>query len=871
MSTRAMRSPSLSSDVPSTLSAATPALPEANPPPSFVASAEASQLVSSEVGQTVNVKSQALVLLNSFLDHILYNILSTAKSIQLSRLREAVPVVLKPRLGKAALEAADEELKEYLNDGDDEILIGNDPRPEPGKNFDLDLAWKLARLRCMVYTRLGDMEEEDEEEHIESEQLHPGSGAYTNAAHRASSVKAASAIFLTSILEYLGEQALLYAVQNTQRRAQAPKPPVALQVDESGPISSLLHQNMVLDESDMFYVGRESPLSRLWRSWRRQMRLPMEAASRQISPTQDEQSPVADRTPRIDESAVPEDIEESSSPHQIPLPMSDNDVNEIEVPGLAREIVDEGDVQPTIPVPESSKKRPASMVINNSDSAYQSSPDLQRTMTVQENRNLRPFLGHKRSMSHPTPEKQRYTRMTNTDFPDTNSAHGAEVADTEHASLQNSTSDAATEAAPGLPIVQNEEQEEHNEGHATSGLVATVVSAAAGALGLKALASATNSKDKVKDNELVEHHTTPVKTAAEEMLGLTTQVPPPTDAVTGPSITSVDDFDNLNIAMEKRNVPETRDMSSRLDSSDPEDLALSSADEDASDRKHGVPAADSRLEIEGDSSHKPSLRPDAELHNAIAPVADTLDHRPQVSKASNRRGIVFAASQVQSDEDSLVVDYEEPDRPLYTPVNKNTTTGSRSNNEHVTTPVTSSPSTTRTAVNKNTMSPTYVQADSDVVRAPVTSRPSTATTTIHSTVPPRLSPDRGGSGHAHTDSKTSRYSQDSKESSTSSKLLGFTRDHEGRPQTGTAYAPMMNSSHNYPDSSTGGVREVHSDNSSFSKKPLKVETRAGQDRAIDHAEAKKKSLEILIRGDETLHYTLTPVSARAENVRATAW
>ena len=871
MSTRAMRSPSLSSDVPSTLSAATPALPEANPPPSFVASAEASQLVSSEVGQTVNVKSQALVLLNSFLDHILYNILSTAKSIQLARLREAVPVVLKPRLGKAALEAADEELKEYLNDGDDEILIGNDPRPEPGKNFDLDLAWKLARLRCMVYTRLGDMEEEDEEEHIESEQLHPGSGAYTNAAHRASSVKAASAIFLTSILEYLGEQALLYAVQNTQRRAQAPKPPVALQVDESGPMSSLLHQNMVLDESDMFYVGRESPLSRLWRSWRRQTRLPMEVASRQISPTQDEQSPVADRTPRIDNNAVPEDIEESSSPHQIPLPMSDNDVNEIEVPGLAREIVDEEDVQPTISVLESSKKRPASMVINNSDSAYQSSPDLPRTMTVRENRVSRPFLGHKRSMSHPTPEKQRYTGMTNTEFPDTNSAQGAQVADDkEHGSLQNPTSDAATEAAPDLPIVQHEEQEEHNEGHATSGLVATVVSAAAGALDLKALASATNSKDKEKNNELVEHHMTPVKTAAEEMLGLTTQVPPPTDAVTGSSITSVDDFDNLNMAMAKRSVPETQDISSKLDSSDPEDLALSSADEDASDRKHGVPVADSRLELEGASSHEPLLRPDAQVHNAIVPVADALDHRPQVSKANNRRGIVFATSQVQSNEDSSVVDYEEPDRPLYTPVNANTKTGSRSNNEHVTTPSTSSPSTTRTAVNKNTMSPTSVQADSDVIRAPVTSRPSTATTTIHSTVPPRLSSDRGGSGHAHTDSKTSRYSQDSKGSSTSSKLLGFTRDNEGRPQTGTAYAPMMNSSHNYPDSSTGGVREVHSDNSSFSKKPLKVETRAGQDRGIDHAEAKKKSLEILIRGDETLHYTLTPVSARAENVRATA-
>ena len=876
MSTRAMRSPSLSSDVPSTLSAATPALPEANPPPSFVASAEASQLVSSEVGQTINVKSQALVLLNSFLDHILYNILSTAKSIQLARLREAVPVVLKPRLGKAALEAADEELKEYLNDGDDEILIGNDPRPEPGRNFDLDLAWKLARLRCMVYTRLGDMEEEDEEEHIESEQLHPGSGAYTNAAHRASSVKAASAIFLTSILEYLGEQALLYAVQNTQRRAQAPRPPVALQVDESGPMSSLLNQNMLLDESDMFHVGRESPLSRLWRSWRRQTRLPMEVASRQISPTQDEHSPVADRTPRIDrsavpEDAVPEDIEESNMPHQIPLPMSNNDVNEIEVPGLAREILDDDDVQPTTPMPEHIKKRPASMVINNTDSAYRPSLDFPRTMVVQEKRMLRPSLDHKRSMSHPTPEKQKYTRTANTDSPDIKSAESAQVADaTDHASSQNATSNASTEAAPGLSIVQDEEQKEHNEEHAMSGLVATVVSAAAGALGFQGLASVT-SKDNDKEKESVEHHTTPAKTAAEEMLGSTPQVPLPKDAVTGSSIKSVDDFDNLNMPMGKRNMSETQDMNSKLDSSDPEDLALSSADEDASDREHGVPAVASKSTLDGASSHKPSLLHDSEVFNATVPAAGTLDHQTRVSKASNRQGIVFDASQVQSNEGATITDSAEPDRTMYVPVNANTTPDFRSSNEHITAPVASLSSTTKTAVNKSAMSPTFFQAESDVVRAPVTSRPSTATTTIHSSVPPRLSSDRGGSGHAHTDSKTSQYSQDSKGSSTSSKLLGFTRDHEGRPQTGTAYAPMLNSMHDYPDRSTGGVGEVRSNNSSFLQKPLKVETRAGTDRGIDHAEAKKKSLEILIRGDETLHYTLTPVSARAENVSAPAY
>jgi hypothetical protein len=32
------------------------------------------------------------------------------------------------------------------------------------------------------------------------------------------------------------------------------------------------------------------------------------------------------------------------------------------------------------------------------------------------------------------------------------------------------------------------------------------------------------------------------------------------------------------------------------------------------------------------------------------------------------------------------------------------------------------------------------------------------------------------------------------------------------------------------------------------------------------SEAKKKSLELLIQGDETLHYTLTPTSARALEV-----
>lgn len=861
-SPRAMRSPSLSSDVPSTRSAAAPALPEANPPPSFVASAEASQLVSAELDESVSVKEQALLLLNSFLDHILYNILSTAKSIQLGRLRNAVPIVLKPRLGKAALGAADEELKEYLNDGDDELLAGSDLRPETGNNFDLELAWKLARLRCMVYTRLGDMEEEDEEEYIEAEQLHLGSGAYTNATHRVSSVKAASAIFLTSILEYLGEQALLYAVQNTQRRTQATNSPVALQLGENGPMSPPIHQRMVLDESDMFYVGRESPLSRLWRSWRRQIRLPMETTSRQISPIQDEYSPMAERAPRIDENIAQEEIQDSGLPHQVPLPISDNDVNEIEVPGLAREIVDDGDTQPAIPVPERSKKRPVSMVTNDYDAAYQHSPESPRTMTVQQKRRSRPYQGHKRSISHPTPEKQTFPKMPSAGIRDVSSWAGAQGA--EDASPQQPTSDAKTEAASAGFVEQPEEKEEPKEGHAATGLVASAVSAAAGALGLGALALGANSKEE----ELAELQTKPVRTAADEMIGTTLQVAPSTDAITGSSITSAGDFDNLHLPVEKPKMSENHEINSRLDSSDPEDLALSSGDEDTSERQPKMPVNNSMPPRTEDSSYNSALPPKSTASRSTAPAAAMLDDPSPVLKTTNRQGMIFIPSHDGSKRDASVANPEEPNPSMYAPVDKTATNDVSSNHHLVATPATLPLTSTETAMNRSPVSPAYVQSDRGIVREPVGSRPTTATTTMHSSVPPRLSSERSGSGNIHTDSRTSRYSQDSKRSSSSSKLLGFTRDYDGRPQTGTYQDPLTNGTHDHTTGNPETSRDQPSNDSSLAGKPLKIETKAGLEKGIDEAEAKKKSLEILIRGDETLHYTLTPVSARAEQVSA---
>ena len=63
--------------------------------------------------------------------------------------------VLKPRLAKEALSAAEEELSELGGAEDEQTEFRGGQ--EPGGDFDLVRSWKLTRLRCMVYTRLGDM------------------------------------------------------------------------------------------------------------------------------------------------------------------------------------------------------------------------------------------------------------------------------------------------------------------------------------------------------------------------------------------------------------------------------------------------------------------------------------------------------------------------------------------------------------------------------------------------------------------------------------------------------------------------------------------------------------------------------------------
>jgi len=338
------------------------AVPAVNPEPAYIAASAASQIVTSEYhsqhpeweeengsplfNEVALVSPAPLSLINAFLDRLLFNFLASARSTSLASLRPAVVEVLKPRLAKEAIAGADEELQEFLGGGDDEELLDFHNGQESGDDWEVEMVWKRTRLRCMVYTRLGDMEEEDEDNFIEQEHLED-----PNSPHRLSRdlgiVSPAVAIFLTSILEFIGEHALMIAGEAAYRRSELRA--------RSETRRSELPQRLIVEETDMEKVALNPVLGRLWRSWRKLLRSPRTSISRILSRetvghralhgfstsrTASRQSSFGttdgfhafqgiDRKPPVAE------ILSRSDPASIPLPLTDYDVAEIEVPGYS--------------------------------------------------------------------------------------------------------------------------------------------------------------------------------------------------------------------------------------------------------------------------------------------------------------------------------------------------------------------------------------------------------------------------------------------------------------------------------------------------------------------------------------------------------
>ena len=323
-------------------------MPAVNPDPAYIAAAAAANVVTSEIineyhisfpqdqeHDGASVTPGSLNLINAFLDRLLFNFLSCAHSTSLASLRPAVTEVLRPRLAKEAIGGADEELQEYLG-GDIEELNTFHGGEEPTGDWDLDLVWKRTRLRCMLYTRLGDMEEEDEEMYLEQENLN---GDNRSSQREGGMVSPAVAIFLTSVLEFVGEHALMVAAQAAYKRHET-----RARIEESG------LQRVIVEETDMEKVALNSTLGRLWRSWRASVRSPRGSVSkipgvgsrgfRGFSVGSRSSIGTSERDVPDDNDRVPSvaEVLDGADPSSIPLPSTDNDIAEIEVPGYSAKL-----------------------------------------------------------------------------------------------------------------------------------------------------------------------------------------------------------------------------------------------------------------------------------------------------------------------------------------------------------------------------------------------------------------------------------------------------------------------------------------------------------------------------------------------------
>ncbi|KAI9693394.1 MAG: hypothetical protein M1820_009323 [Bogoriella megaspora] len=428
VSPRAQRRSSTSSDRPS-LSGASITMPSrVHPLPAYVAASAASQMVTDHqigeddeedesLGTAVDdgalFSEGALASLNAFLDHLLYSFLANAKSTSLAALRPAIAEVLKTRLARDAIASADEDLEDLLSGTEDEEELATMQQPgDTSGKWDLETVWRRTRLRVMVYIRLGEMEDEDEERYLEEDEYFSSDNRRFSRSNGL--VSWAAAIFLTSVIEFMAEQTIVCAGKAAYNRALKRRTADARNSVGSEPGQA----RTIVEEGDMEKVALDSTLSRLWRTWRRRLKSPSSSASTP-APSRLGNRPGSLTSPRrthsvdgytdggfseTDDFRTPSSTREAEAtkspkirtgdlePENIPLPMGDRDIDEIEVPGLAKTFEEESEEESEDDTP----LRRASFV-----TLMRSKDD---SVAVQDNEvDERPILKRARSRSLPMP------------------------------------------------------------------------------------------------------------------------------------------------------------------------------------------------------------------------------------------------------------------------------------------------------------------------------------------------------------------------------------------------------------------------------------------------------------------------------------
>ncbi|KAJ6780333.1 hypothetical protein PWT90_05330 [Aphanocladium album] len=373
------RAHSISSDRPSTANIHSLTTPPTtvSPEAAFIAASAAAQIVTNDHDSHADawydqngiepsdapayVSEGALELVNGFLDQLLFNFLQVSRSTNLSTLRPAVTEILKPKLARDTIANADEELREYLGGADEDDYV--QPQGSTPRGWDLELVWRRTRLRCMVYSSLGDMEEEDEDMYMEQEDLEVGVDEQISDV-----ISPAVAIFLTSVMEYMGELTLTVAGQAAYHRVRSD---IEKGLRDGSRRPGDMADQIIVGEADMERVALDRTLGRLWRGWKKRLRSPVAdtmprpfshastghsrhgSLNRElVSP----RSPVADADGEVarPQEPVEETIVEDVLPADIALPIGDKDIDEIEVPGLVsysdeESEADDDDFVPTRP------------------------------------------------------------------------------------------------------------------------------------------------------------------------------------------------------------------------------------------------------------------------------------------------------------------------------------------------------------------------------------------------------------------------------------------------------------------------------------------------------------------------------------------
>lgn len=154
---------------------------------------------------TIILDAASLRSLNAFLDYLLAIIIKEARSIELHQLKATFARVLDSALGYVALNEAQAELETYRNQETGASRGTDDERPTSNTDvldFDVEKVWLQARIRCMIYSTVGEKEESD----------------FPVLSSDRPYVTPPVAIFLTAVLEFLGEHILLTAARFATER-----------------------------------------------------------------------------------------------------------------------------------------------------------------------------------------------------------------------------------------------------------------------------------------------------------------------------------------------------------------------------------------------------------------------------------------------------------------------------------------------------------------------------------------------------------------------------------------------------------------------------------------------------------------------------